>query len=118
MTDNHVVSVTDETFEYEVLKSGLPTVVDFWTEWCKYCVEFRPVFEREAEKYHSKIKFVKLNADENPVIADKQEIVGIPTTKLFYKGEIKGTLNGAVDEIVFDSFLKKTYEELMNEKLT
>ena len=62
-----VVVITDTTFENEVLKSALPTVVDFWAPWCGPCRMMAPVMDQTAAKYRGRFKFCKINVDENPV---------------------------------------------------
>ncbi len=62
----NITDVTDGTFEAEVLKSALPVVVDFWAPWCGPCMMMGPIVEALAAKLSGKIKFVKLNTDENP----------------------------------------------------
>ena len=71
--------ITDATFEQEVLKSAEPVVVDFWAEWCGPCKMVAPVVEELASEYVGKIRFVKLNTDDNINTAMTYGIRGIPT---------------------------------------
>lgn len=77
--------ITDAAFETEVVKSDLPVLVDFWAPWCGPCKAVAPVVEELAGEFQDKIKFVKINTDENSAQANKLGIRGIPTL-LFYKG--------------------------------
>jgi thioredoxin 1 len=80
----NAITVTDNTFEQEVLKSDLPTLVDLWAPWCGPCVQIGPVIEEIAGEYASQFKVTKLNIDENPAIIQKLGVRAIPTL-LFYK---------------------------------
>jgi thiol-disulfide isomerase/thioredoxin len=61
-----VADVTDGDFEKEVLQSTLPTLIDFWAEWCAPCRQIKPILDDLAVRYDGKVKIVKLNVDENP----------------------------------------------------
>ena len=88
-------TVTDETFEAEVLKSDKPVLVDFWAEWCGPCKMVAPVLEAIAEEHGDKLDIVKLNIDENPEITQKYGILNIPTLGVFSDGEVVKELVGA-----------------------
>ena len=81
-----VQKVTDATFEELVLKSDLSVVVDFWVPWCGPCRALAPKLEEYAEKLQGKVKFVKLNVDENPETAEKYQVQSIPMLMLFKNG--------------------------------
>jgi thioredoxin 1 len=66
---NNIVEVTDMNFDQEVLQSNRPVVVDFWAPWCAPCRMLTPIFQQLASQYGDKIKFVKVNVDENPTSA-------------------------------------------------
>ncbi|AEM78555.1 thioredoxin [Thermoanaerobacter wiegelii] len=82
------VNVTDETFAEEVYSSDKPVLVDFWAKWCRPCLMMAPVLEEFAEEYADKMKVVKLDVDENPVIASKYRIMSIPTMGVFVEGKM------------------------------
>jgi len=79
--------LTDTNFEKEVLKSDLPVLVDFWASWCGPCMMAAPVLEELSKKYEGKIKFGKVNVDENQRLAEKYGILSIPTVIVFREGK-------------------------------
>ncbi|MDH7513136.1 MAG: thioredoxin [Clostridiales bacterium] len=90
-----VFTVSDATFEEEVLKANVPVLVDFWAEWCMPCRMIAPAVENIAQTYGDKLKVAKMNVDENMKTPAKYGIRGIPTLLLFKNGELKETLVGA-----------------------
>jgi len=88
-------AVTEATFESEVLKNSKPVIVDYWAEWCGPCRMIAPVLEEIASEYSEKIDVVKLNVDENPVVAQKYQILAIPTLNVFQNGEVVKHIKGA-----------------------
>lgn len=81
-------STTDATFDSDVLKSNVPTLVDFWAEWCGPCRMQGPILDDVASDLGQKAKIVKLNVDENPVTAQKFNIMSIPTLLVFKNGSV------------------------------
>jgi thioredoxin 1 len=100
-----IVSVTDGTFEQEVLKSQAPVLVDYWAEWCGPCKMIAPVLEEIAREYTGRLKVTKLNIDENPSTPPKYGIRGIPTLMLFKNGSVEATKVGAVSKSQLSAFL-------------
>ena len=79
-----LVHINEENFESEVMKSNIPVLVDFWAPWCGPCQLMGPVFEELSEDYDGKLKFAKLNTEEQPQLAGLFGIQGIPSL-LFVK---------------------------------
>jgi thioredoxin 1 len=96
--DSKVVEVTDTNFEEEVLKSNLPTEVDFWAPWCGPCHMVSPIYDKLSEEYEGKFKFCKLNVDENAQTAMKYQVMSIPMQLFFKDGKLVDSLLGAVPE--------------------
>ncbi|MFF4673959.1 thioredoxin [Streptomyces sp. NPDC001279] len=88
-------SVTDDSFDEEVLKSGKPVLVDFWASWCGPCRQLAPSLEAIAAEHRDKIEIVKLNIDENPATAAKYGVMSIPTMNVCQDGEVTKTIVGA-----------------------
>ncbi len=102
-----VKHVTDADFETEVLQSDQPVLVDFWAEWCGPCRALAPVIDELAGEYDGRVKFVKLNIDENQQSAVKYNVRSIPTLLLFKDGKVEATEIGAKPKGAFVSMLDK-----------
>jgi thioredoxin 1 len=102
-----VVEVNEDKFEEEVLKATLPVLVDFWAPWCGPCKMLGPVLEEVAAANDSRLKVVKVNVDENPDLAQKYEVMGIPAMFLFKTGEVIDSFTGAMSkQILMDKIDK------------
>jgi thioredoxin 1 len=84
---SHPTETTDATFQADVLDNDTPVLVDFWAPWCGPCRMVAPIVEELSDDYDGKVKFVKLNTDDNPQIAGKYGIRSIPTLLVFKGGE-------------------------------
>jgi thioredoxin 1 len=100
-----IISVTDGTFEDEVLKADGPVLVDYWAEWCGPCKMIAPVLEEIAKEYTGRLKITKLNIDENTATPPKYGIRGIPTLMLFKNGNVEATKVGAVSKSQLSAFI-------------
>jgi thioredoxin 1 len=88
-------TISDSTFEEEVLKSDVPVLVDFWAEWCGPCRMVAPVLDEIAAEKGAKMKLVKLNVDENTRTAASLGITSIPTMMLYKNGAAVERIVGA-----------------------
>ncbi len=104
-----VLEINDQNFEKEVVQSQTPVVVDFWAPWCGPCRMLAPVTEKLADTYTGKVKFCKINVDENPQTSTRYRIMSIPTLVFFKGGQQKDSSMGAVPE----NILKPKVEALI-----
>jgi len=93
MAEN-IVTVTDSSFETDVLKSDLPVLVDFWAEWCGPCKMIAPTLEAIARDYTGKLRVAKVNVDENMATPERYGVRGIPTLLLIKNGQVKDQIVG------------------------
>ncbi|MEW6118246.1 MAG: thioredoxin [Nitrospirota bacterium] len=91
-----ITELTSAAWDQEVLKANGLVMVDFWAVWCGPCRMIAPTVEELAKEYAGKVKVGKLNTDENPDIASKYKIMGIPTIMFFKNGEKVDQIVGAV----------------------
>ncbi len=102
-----MLELNKDNFDKEVLKSPIPVVVDFWAEWCGPCRVFSPVIEEVSKDYAGKMKFGKLNVDDNEDIAQTYAIMSIPTVLLFKGGKVIATSIGAVPKDTIKKWIEK-----------
>ena len=107
-----VNSVTDSSFEEDVLKSDIPVLVDFWAEWCGPCKMIAPILEEIHDEFQGKLKILKLNIDDNADIPPKYGIRGIPTLMLFKNGQPEATKVGQLSKVQLTEFLEENIESI------
>ena len=100
MTNKNIIELTDDNFDSHVKKGNL--VVDFWASWCGPCRMMEPHFEEAAEELKGKVKFAKVNVEQNSDLANRFQVMSIPTIIYFKDGEQVNRVTGAMpsDEIV------------------
>ena len=102
-----ILEVSDDNFEAEIVNSEIPSMVDFWAEWCGPCKKVGPVVEELAAEYAGKIKIAKMDVDSNRQTPTKFGIRNIPTLILFKSGEVVNTIVGAQPKTSIEEELKK-----------
>ena len=96
-----------KSFDELIVESKIPVLVDFWAEWCGACKMLQPVIERVAHDLKGRIVTIKVNTDRKPNLATRYQVTGIPTLILFYQGEIRMRLSGAVPYEVLKAEIEK-----------
>jgi len=86
--------ISEDSFQAEVLESTDPVLVDFSATWCGPCKMLDPIIEELSQEWQGRVKFVKVDADQNPNIVMKYGVMGIPTLLFFKSGEIKERVTG------------------------
>ncbi len=94
----NVISLSDTTFEDEVLKSSAPVLVDFTATWCGPCKQLAPIVEKIADENVGKYKVAKVDIDDCPSVAQRYRIKGVPTVMVFQGGELKGQHVGVTNK--------------------
>ena len=92
------IAVTNENFREHVLQAPKPILVDFWAAWCGPCRMLAPVIDSLAADYDGQVGFAKLNVDEDPDLARRYRVQGIPTLVLFFGGKEIGRFVGYVSK--------------------
>lgn len=104
---DHAVDVRDGVFPDEVLRFPGTVAVFFWAPWCVYCRTLLPVFERLSREYAGKMKFVKVNMDQEPGISSRYDVMSAPTTLVMRKGHEVDRLVGSVPALEFERRLRQ-----------
>jgi thioredoxin 1 len=102
-----VRDVTDATFEQEVLQAERPVAVDFWAPWCGPCHAVTPVLQSLEDAAEERVVFMKLNVDQNPIMASHYGVLSIPTVIFFAGGEPKETVIGARSRAHYEQVLRE-----------
>jgi len=103
------ISVNEQNFEEEVIKSPVPVLIDFWAEWCGPCKMVSPIVDELASELAGKLKVMKINVDEEQGLAAKYNVMSIPTLIVFKGGEVTEQIIGALSK---DQILEKIKPQL------
>ena len=107
-----MIELTKDTFDKEVVKSELPVLVDFWAPWCGPCSIVGPTLDKLSSEYSGKLKFTKINVDDNQEVAVQFDVRGIPCIVILRNGKEMERIVGAYAEEELrkriDSILAKT----------
>lgn len=101
------ITLTEENFAVIVQKSEMPVVIDFWAPWCGPCRSFAPVFADAAKDFNSRMRFAKLNTEDEQKLAAKFAIRSIPTLMVFKNGKMLTQQSGAMPKNMFYQWLEQ-----------
>lgn len=104
----HVLAATTEAFEADVLGSDSPVVVDFWASWCGPCLRLAPIYDELAQEM-TDVKFVKVDVDAEPELAQRYGVTSIPTIKFFQRGELVASQVGALGKPQLRETVERTF---------
>ena len=100
------LQTSDSNFDNDVIGSNLPTLVDFWAEWCGPCKQIGPILEEISEEKKGVINIYKINIDNNPEIPQKYGVRGIPTLMFFNDGKLVDTKVGSLSKSSLNEWIE------------
>ena len=107
MASANISELTDANFESEVLKSEVPTLVDFWAIWCGPCKQIAPTVEILAQEYKGRVKVAKMDVDHHQITPQQYGVRSIPTLLIFKGGKVVSQLVGAMPRSKLEAELQK-----------
>ena len=93
-----LIDVTDQTFDAEVMKANIPVLIDMWAPWCGPCRMVEPILKKLSDKYQGKVKFCRMNVDENQKTPSQYRVMSIPNMLFIKNGKVFDTVFGAASD--------------------
>jgi len=107
MASPNVTELTDSNFDAEVLKSTVPTLVDFWAVWCGPCKQIAPTVHALADEYKGRLKVAKMDIDHHQIVPQQYQVRSIPTLLLFKEGRVVAQIVGAQNRTKIEAEIQK-----------
>ncbi len=104
---NEPININAESFDRAVLQSPIPVLVDFWAPWCGPCRMIAPALNEIAREGGDRFRIAKVNVDDDPALAQRFGIRGIPALLFFQGGELRHQISGVVAKAVIQNELEK-----------
>ena len=105
------IEMNNELFENKVLGGNEPVLVEFWAPWCVYCRRIAPALDKVAQQYAGKVTVAKVNIDDEPILAAREQIEVIPTLILYRGGEALGSIVAPESKARIEEFIRDTLED-------
>lgn len=101
------MNISYEAFQ-NLMEEGKAVLVDFWAPWCSYCRRINPAYDKVAQQYGEELVVAKVNIDDEPQLAQKEQIEVIPTLVLYRNGEALGSIVAPESKAMIDAFIQET----------
>lgn len=101
------ININNQEFR-KILQGDKPVLVDFWAPWCSYCRRIAPAYDRVAEDHANDLVVVKINIDDEPVLAQQEQIEVIPTLVLYKNGVAADTIVAPESKAMIDNFISQS----------
>jgi len=101
------MNINKEQFD-KAMANGNPILVDYWAPWCSYCRRINPAYEKVAAQYGDELAVVKVNIDDEPLVAEQEHIEVIPTLVLYKDGKALGSIVAPESKAAIDAFIQET----------
>ena len=105
------IEMNNELFENKVLGGNEPVLVEFWAPWCVYCRRIAPALDKVAQQYAGKLMVAKVNIDDEPILAAREQIEVIPTLIIYQNGEALGSIVAPESKARIDDFILENLGE-------
>ena len=105
------IEMNNELFENKVLGGNEPVLVEFWAPWCVYCRRIAPALDKVAQQYAGKVLVAKVNIDDEPLLAAREQIEVIPTLIIYQNGQALGSIVAPESKARIDDFILENLGE-------
>lgn len=105
------IETNNELFENKVLGGNEPVLVEFWAPWCVYCRRIAPALDKVAQQYAGKVMVAKVNIDDEPLLAAREQIEVIPTLIIYQNGQALGSIVAPESKARIDDFILENLGE-------